>query len=378
MSFAKTSQKGILHKFGDAELNRRKIVCIGSDTDHVKYAAAATDIPVGTTPEGTPAGLGAEQHAPVQMFGRGETEVVKMSGAGTVGQHICPAVDGSGDARVVPATAGAYYACGVIIQTAEDDEEAMIATYPARLVGAQHANGQFGVPAFATDPGTPAPGQMWVNSADNALNIWINGAKRTITFIALALAFCLFGLILSQPAAAADKTPMVQVSAVTGGTAAAVQADNVKVPGTLEVTGASTFTGNVTMSGSLTGSSFIGKVSKTFSVADMTDNTNTTGYIDFTSQLPAGCVVLGWKCVTAAGFSGDTTATIQVGKSGAVGAYSTVTSGSCLTAVTVGSASVLATSFEAAAVAPRVTITGGADFTSISAGTATVTVFYAY
>ena len=118
-------------------------------------------------------------------------------------------------------------------------------------------------------------------------------------------------------------------------------------------------------------------IEKIFSRANMTDNAGTaTGYIDFVEQIPANSLVVGWKCVTSLGFTGDTTAVIQVGKSGALTVYSTTTTGSVLAAGTVGSASVLATSFEAAAVTPRVTITGGADFTSITAGTATVTLYY--
>lgn len=36
-------------------------------------------------------------------------------------------------------------------------------------------------------------------------------------------------------------------------------------------------------------------ISKICAIADFIDNGDTTGYIDFTSQLPAGAVVLGWK-----------------------------------------------------------------------------------
>lgn len=123
---------------------------------------------------------------------------------------------------------------------------------------------------------------------------------------------------------------------------------------------------------------YIKKITKSFDHADMTDNTNTTGYIDFaTDELPANVIVLGWKCVTTEGFSGDTTATIQVGVSGTLDLYSAVTSGSVLAAGIIGS--VVKTTgvvFNEAAATPRITITGGADFTSISAGKATVDIYY--
>ena len=109
--------------------------------------------------------------------------------------------------------------------------------------------------------------------------------------------------------------------------------------------------------------------------SDFTDNTNTTGYIDITTQIPAGSIVLGWKAVTSVGFTGDTTAVIQVGVSGAVDKYSAVTSGSVVAAGTVGSTVKAGNVFEAAAATARVTVTGGADFTSITAGTMVGTLY---
>ena len=123
------------------------------------------------------------------------------------------------------------------------------------------------------------------------------------------------------------------------------------------------------------------KISLAITPALMTDNTNTTGYIDFpTDALPAGAIVLGWAMKTTAGFAGDTTAVVQVGVAGTLDLYSAVTSGSCFTAIKVGS--VVKTTgvvYQAAAATPRVTITGGADFTSIvtnAAGRGTVTMYY--
>lgn len=123
-------------------------------------------------------------------------------------------------------------------------------------------------------------------------------------------------------------------------------------------------------------------VSKTIAVAAMTDNTGAaTGYIDFAAgAIPAKSIVLGWKCVTSAGFAGDTTAVVQVGIAGTVDLYSASTAGSCFTAVTVGSVcKTTGVFYQTAAATPRVTITGGADFTSIKTdgtGACVVTIYY--
>lgn len=118
-------------------------------------------------------------------------------------------------------------------------------------------------------------------------------------------------------------------------------------------------------------------VSQSLVKSAFTDNTDQTGFIDITTQIPAGSIVLGWKAVTSVGFTGDTTAIVKVGKAGALGDYSAKTSGSCLAAGTVASAPVAATADVVAATTARVTVTGGADFTSIAAGaTMVVTLYY--
>ncbi|HUT11599.1 MAG TPA: hypothetical protein VMY42_13955 [Thermoguttaceae bacterium] len=118
-------------------------------------------------------------------------------------------------------------------------------------------------------------------------------------------------------------------------------------------------------------------VSQLLDHAAFTDNTGTaTGYIDFDTVLPAGALVLGWQAVVSEAFAGDTTAVIQVGKSGTVAAFSADVAQSCFAIATVGSASLAASSYVAAAVAPRVTVTGGADWGSITAGKVVVTVLY--
>lgn len=118
-------------------------------------------------------------------------------------------------------------------------------------------------------------------------------------------------------------------------------------------------------------------VSQRVTVAAATDGTSTSGYMDFTTDVPACSIILGWKAVTRVGWAGDTTAVLMVGASGDTNLYSNVENGSCLAAGTIaaGPDDGLFT-YTAAAVTPRVTITGGADFTSITTGDTMVTVYY--
>ena len=123
----------------------------------------------------------------------------------------------------------------------------------------------------------------------------------------------------------------------------------------------------------------IGVLSKSAAYGDFTDNEDTTGYLDFDDDLPAGAIPLGWKAVVATGFTGDTTAVAQVGVAGDLDRFSAVTDQSVLGAGTVG-ASALGRSDcldgIAAAQTPRITVTGAADFSSISAGQMTVYLYY--
>lgn len=118
-------------------------------------------------------------------------------------------------------------------------------------------------------------------------------------------------------------------------------------------------------------------LSETFSHSDFTDNTDTTGYVDFANYLPAGAVVQAFQAVTSTGFTGDTSATIQVGVDGDLDRFSAVTNGSVFAAGTIGSqpadnSSALIESLTT----PRVTVTSNSDFTSVSAGSVRVDILY--
>ncbi|MCP4410908.1 MAG: hypothetical protein GY807_24845 [Gammaproteobacteria bacterium] len=120
----------------------------------------------------------------------------------------------------------------------------------------------------------------------------------------------------------------------------------------------------------------VGHVSQSLEFGDFTDNTDATGYVDFDTNIPASAIVLGWEAVVSTGFTGDTTAVIQVGIAGDLDAFSADTAQSVLAAASVGSGALALEAYRGAATTPRVTVTGGADFTSISAGVMVVTIFY--
>ncbi|QDT95547.1 hypothetical protein [Gimesia aquarii] len=119
-------------------------------------------------------------------------------------------------------------------------------------------------------------------------------------------------------------------------------------------------------------------LSETVAFGDFTD-VDASGYIDLSTPIPEGSVVLGWQADVKTGFTGNTTAVVQVGESGNVDRFSAKLDSSCVAADVVGSAppSVAANQgYLAAAVTPRVTVTGGTDFTAISAGEMDIKIIY--
>lgn len=120
-------------------------------------------------------------------------------------------------------------------------------------------------------------------------------------------------------------------------------------------------------------------------VASFTDGGSTSGYMDFTSTIPADSIVLGWKAVTttAAQWDNDTTAVMTVGISGATDKFSGGGAASVAAAGTTGDVGKLATNaplvFVDTVTTPRVTITGGSDFTAFVTAadcSSTVTIYY--
>jgi hypothetical protein len=257
MSRALESQLGALHLLADAELTRFRIVKEGSDVDHVAYPAAITDRPAGLTMvEGT---VAAEDPVAVRLFSFGQTGILKMSGTGSKGDLICPAVDGTGYGRALPSS-GQVYVCARALEDWTADQEIGVET----------------------------------------------------------LAPALFDAVLGE-----GTRLKVLVEAVAFG--------------------------------------------------DFTDGGSTAGTLDLTAKLPAGAQPMGGKVVTGTGWTGDTSAAMDVGTSGDPDAF--IDNVSVLAAATVfGKAA--DPSLLLAETTVQVTVTGAADFGAITAGASTVYIFY--
>lgn len=120
--------------------------------------------------------------------------------------------------------------------------------------------------------------------------------------------------------------------------------------------------------------------SQSLAFGDFTDGGATTGYIDFTSNLPAGAVPIASKITIITGFDGASvvTATAMVGVSGDTDRFSADTSMNVNAAGIVGSAVVAADAAKgiSAAVTPRVTVTEDSDFGEFESGEMVVDIFY--
>lgn len=113
-------------------------------------------------------------------------------------------------------------------------------------------------------------------------------------------------------------------------------------------------------------------VVETITKANATDVT-TTGTRDFTSTIPAGSLILGWRANTTGAWTGDTSAVLQIGVSGDLDRFTADTTSSVFATGIDGSTALAADAQDgiSAAVTPRITITTAADFTNASAGGST-------
>ena len=66
----------------------------------------------------------------------------------------------------------------IILQSA--DLAQMLKEIDTRLRRVEAAK-SFNVPYVATDPTYPNNGDMWYNTTDSKLYIWINGVRKTVT-----------------------------------------------------------------------------------------------------------------------------------------------------------------------------------------------------
>lgn len=115
---------------------------------------------------------------------------------------------------------------------------------------------------------------------------------------------------------------------------------------------------------------------ETVAYDDFTDGGSTTGTYTMTGDIPIGATVTRTDLVDITGFTGDTSATIQVGDGSDVDRYSTGTPSVFTTANMVSAGAVSGTAVHVAAVSPVLTVTSGADFTSVAAGSVTVVIWY--
>jgi hypothetical protein len=112
-------------------------------------------------------------------------------------------------------------------------------------------------------------------------------------------------------------------------------------------------------------------LSESIAFGDFTDNANATGYVDLATTLPEGAIVQGAQVNVTTGFTGDTTAVMDVGIAGTLEKF--ISDLNVLAADVEGEALLV---YLDAANTVRVTVTGAADFTSIAAGVAVVKMIY--
>jgi hypothetical protein len=117
-------------------------------------------------------------------------------------------------------------------------------------------------------------------------------------------------------------------------------------------------------------------ISDTFTRAQMTDGGATTGTFVLGETIPVGAFVFRTILHDVTGFTGDTTATIQVGDGTDADRYSTGTPSVFTTANAIDIGAVSGTAIHTAAATITVTITSTADFTNVAAGQATLKLFY--
>lgn len=119
-----------------------------------------------------------------------------------------------------------------------------------------------------------------------------------------------------------------------------------------------------------------GALAYRLSYTDFTDGGSTTGTYTVAAAIPAGSFVERALVVNLTGFTGDSSATIQVGDGSTVARYSTGTPSVYTTGDVIDLGAVSGTAVVSTASAVVVTITSGSDFTAIAAGALTLVIFY--
>lgn len=117
-------------------------------------------------------------------------------------------------------------------------------------------------------------------------------------------------------------------------------------------------------------------ITETIALADFTDGGGAAGTYDLAEQIPVGGFALRSTIVNLTGFSGNTSATIQVGDGSDVDRYSNGTPSVFASANAVDLGAPSGTQIHVTAATPRVTITAGSDWGAVAAGKLTLRIYY--
>jgi hypothetical protein len=110
--------------------------------------------------------------------------------------------------------------------------------------------------------------------------------------------------------------------------------------------------------------------------SQFTDGGAAIGTYDLKTQIPVGAWGLRCFLQNVTGFTGDTSATIQVGDGTDVDRYTTGTPSVFTTAAAIDLGALSGTAIHIAAVTVKLTVTSAADFTAVTAGALTIKIFY--
>jgi hypothetical protein len=121
----------------------------------------------------------------------------------------------------------------------------------------------------------------------------------------------------------------------------------------------------------------VGVFQQRFTFSEFTDGGSTVGTLALTGTIPAGALVHRSTLFNLTGFTGDTSATIQIGDGSDADRYSTGTPSVFTTAVQLDVGAVSGTAVHVTAVSTvTVTITSGSDWGAVVAGAATLRIYY--
>ena len=119
-----------------------------------------------------------------------------------------------------------------------------------------------------------------------------------------------------------------------------------------------------------------GCITETISYSDFTDGGAAVGTYTMQATIPVGAYVTRAYIVGLTGFTGDTSATIQVGDGSDADRYSTGTPSVFTTAVALDLGAPSGTQVHIAAKTPVVTVTSGSDWGAVTAGQMTLRIFF--